>query len=775
MSALAKVQATTSSPPAATPAVGACANCRRVVGQGEAWGQVGCEGRWQPLCSESCRGQFLRQWQLRRAGAPRQGHSAESLPAAQLSAVTLDSSPPAASDHKGAWRAPQTMITFAVPTAFAALALGLSLWQTPTYLPLAGAVFSLLVAALVLDSTAAGRRRLGVLGWLVGPVGVTLVAAQAAQAQLQGHDAWIVRLGPALAAAALVLRARLECSQRAPVARAKAVLQAGLPSQVRVAHVPVEEGEAPSFVWVDQARVRAGQQVWVMPGEVVPVDGVVQAGTAELRAFAEAQTTLSCGAGTFVWAGARVERGTVRVLAGRVGDERAIVQAGRLGSQRGEPPSAWSLAWWWQQVGRYAGLVVVGSAVAGAWLLTLTSSWAQSLAVCGAVLIAAPLTAVRRVGPSLSQAASVAAFRHGIVFPTVDLLEQAGRTTVAALAWHGTVAELVPELIQVHCLHDSRDDDVLAMAAALQAAVENNPIGTAVRRAAAARQLRLPAVRRARYLPGRGVSAVSQAARALHLGNRQLLLEEGVSSADADQRAQQLESEGASVVFLALGGRVHGLLAFRYALRPSARAALQHLFDMRVEAVLLTGDHQGTASALAGLVDVSHVKAELPAQERAAEVQRLRETGRVVAAIARADFGSEILASGDVPIVLCASGGPRSVRSVSLVGDDLRTAALAIWTAQQTRRASARAMLLAVGIGGMAVVAAAAGLLVPALAALVGVLVEAATLSASTLLLRRFDERAVPLGHGALSASEARTQAVSSEATTPSTLQDAFD
>src|SRR5690606_23202990 len=114
--------------------------------------------------------------------------------------------------------------------------------------------------------------------------------------------------------------------------------------------------------------------------------------------------------------------------------------------------------------------------------------------------------------------------------------------------------------------------------------------------------------------------------------------------------------EGRTVVFLAVGGRARGLLVFEDPVRPDARAAVQRLMDLDLEVVLLSGDHRASVETLARTLDITHVKAELTSEERAAEVHRLREGGGVVAAIGRAPADELSLAAADVALTLDASG-----------------------------------------------------------------------------------------------------------------------
>jgi P-type E1-E2 ATPase len=168
-----------------------------------------------------------------------------------------------------------------------------------------------------------------------------------------------------------------------------------------------------------------------------------------------------------------------------------------------------------------------------------------------------------------------------------------------------------------------------------------------------------------------------------------------------------------------------------------ARAAIQRLYDLGLEVVLLTGDQRGAVEQLALGLEVGHIKAELSPDERGREVRSLREAGGKVASVGRPGEDDAALAAADVGIVLGAAGGAASDRAVTLVGDDLRDAAGALWIAHTAREVSRRATRLGVVLFALTLGAAATGLLVPAVAAAVAVLIDVGGLGSGARLLRR--------------------------------------
>ncbi|HEY8430271.1 MAG TPA: HAD family hydrolase, partial [Sandaracinaceae bacterium] len=237
------------------------------------------------------------------------------------------------------------------------------------------------------------------------------------------------------------------------------------------------------------------------------------------------------------------------------------------------------------------------------------------------------------------------------------------------------------------------------------------------------------------------VTAISPAGQELVVGNRALLLAEGVSVAVADAEAARAEERGHTVVFVGLEGRVRAIISLRDEDRLGARAAVQRLIDLGIEVVLVSGDHRGTVEALARHLDIGHVKAELLPDERGAEVRRLRETGGLVAAIGRAGHDDPALGAADVQVVLGAAGASESERAVASTSEDVRDAAAALWLARAARRAAWRGTTAAALGGAFLVALSAGGVVAPAVAAVLALGIDAYALPSAARLLRRIELR----------------------------------
>ena len=138
----------------------------------------------------------------------------------------------------------------------------------------------------------------------------------------------------------------------------------------------------------------------------------------------------------------------------------------------------------------------------------------------------------------------------------------------------------------------------------------------------------------------------------LLIGNRRLLVEDGISIAGLEALAAQHEEQGHTVVFVSLGTRLSGLVVLRNAIRPGARAAVQRLFDLGLQVYFLSGDHRATADAIAAKLDIEHVKADLSPEEGAREVARLGESGALSAVIGKPSVDGSWLDAAGIAIAV---------------------------------------------------------------------------------------------------------------------------
>ncbi len=703
-----------------------CAACQRLLDPLRARAVCAEDDGYRFFCGGDCQAVFraARAAKLARVPTPE-----SSLPARgdEVAAVHRLSPPPAAQRTA---TVPSLRQMWPLGVAAGAALLG-------TVPGLATSVVSALVLAglsgLFLARFDDHRQEVGAIAWAAGPLGGALLAISS----LFSEAPSTILIASALGVGVLWLRGYLARQAILPIERLLADLRRHVPERTRVSLSGVDPNELPATREGATASIRAGEEVVVDAGELVPIDGVVSEGDALVIPYPAAEEPVARGPNHAVLAGAQVVEGSLRITVHRVGEARALFRPPSFG-QEGVAHAAPVT-----RIAARARSPLIGALVVGA--AGLLAAWfgddlADTLGGLGGALLAIPtLSLVVGVRWPFVSAAALTVSR-GVVFRDASVLERAGRVSAAALCTDGTVTSGTATLVEVIPLTRGQDPrELTALAMGAEQVAEPHPLAEAVRRYGEARAIAPTPLRRAAYARGMGVTALVDGGGALVLGNRQSLLSAGVSVAVADREAQRAETEARTVVFLAVGGRARALFVFEDPVRSEARAAVQQLIDLDVEVVLLSGDHRATVEALARPLDITHVKAELSAEERAAEVGRLREAGGEVAVIGRDPSDETSLAAADIAITLDAMGSAVE-GDVTVASGDLRDAAYALGIARKTRRSTQTAVGICV-IGGLGLaVTAALGLGHPAATLLAAACVDAWILpSAARLLPKRAD------------------------------------
>jgi Cu+-exporting ATPase len=464
-------------------------------------------------------------------------------------------------------------------------------------------------------------------------------------------------------------------------------------------------------------EIRPGEEIVVEAGEVVPVDAAVVAGSATVHPWLGATSTITRDEGDPVVAGARVIDGRLRAIASWSGSDRAWMRLTHDPRRRADVHAPLA------RLGRH--LSVRGSivAAAAAALAAFSADRDAVLVAVHAVAAYAVLAndAVARIAVLHVGHAIITALGRGIVFRTADALDRAGRVSTTAFCARGTLLLDEPEVAGIEGLGvDS--NAVLALIAGTESGA-SHPTAVAIQRAARARGVRPDGVRSPVTQPGLGVTAVASSGQPLVVGSRGLMLRERISVALAESRITDLEAMGRTVVLVALGGKLVGLVGLQDGLRPGARAAVQHLHDAGIEPVLLSGDTRETCEALGRAVDIDHIRPEILPADRGDEIRRLADGGATVAVLGRSPTDDAALSAGHVSVALDAAGGGGAEWNVLLASDDIRDGAFALRLAGASRRDAALGLFLAAGPGLAAVLFMVLALLpaaAPSLAALAG-------------------------------------------------------
>jgi len=468
---------------------------------------------------------------------------------------------------------------------------------------------------------------------------------------------------------------------------------------------------------VDIAEVQVGDLLRVRPGEKIPTDGEVVDGASSVdeSMLTGESMPIDKQPGDRV-AGATVNTsGVLTVEATAVGADTALSQIVRLvqDAQRGKAPVQ-RLADRISAV--FVPVVIVLAMLTFAWWALVAGDPLMGLTTAVAVLIIACPCALGLATPIAIMVGTGRGAELGVLIKQIETLEQTRHITTVVFDKTGTLTEGRMALTDVAVADGVDEAELLRLAGAVEADSEH-PIGQAIATSSRERAGELPAVTGFEALAGEGVRAEVDGTT-VWVGRRSLL--DGLSLTLADDlevRAVELEQAGRTAVFVAWDGRVRGVLAVADQLKGGAAEVVQELTSMGLTVTMLTGDNERTARAIAAQVGIDRVLAEVYPGDKRGEIERLQQSGEVVAMVGDGVNDAPALVQADLGIAI-GTGTDVAIESsdLTLLRGDLAGVPLAIRLSRRTYRTILQNLGWAFGYNVAAIPLAAVGLLNPMIA-----------------------------------------------------------
>lgn len=344
------------------------------------------------------------------------------------------------------------------------------------------------------------------------------------------------------------------------------------------------------------------------------------------------------------------------------------------------------------------------------YFLVSPGDFAGSLEKAIAVLVIACPCALGLATPTSIMAGSGRAAEFGILFKGGEHLEQTHRIDAIILDKTGTVTKGKPELTDV--LTERNEAEFLRLVGAAEKNSEH-PLAEAIVEGVKAKNIELPGTDSFEAIPGFGIKAVVEGSDML-IGTRRLMDKFNVDATDAYAPMSKLEESGKTAMLVAINNEYAGMVAVADTIKESSAAAVSRLKEMGLQVIMITGDNERTARAIADQVGIDHVRAEVLPEGKAEEVKKLQAEGKKVAMVGDGINDAPALATADIGMAIgTGTDVAMEAADVTLMRGDLSSIPDAIYMSRKTMRNIKQNLFWALGYNTLGIPIAALGFLAP--------------------------------------------------------------
>jgi Cu+-exporting ATPase len=493
-------------------------------------------------------------------------------------------------------------------------------------------------------------------------------------------------------------------------------------------------------ILVDEVAV--GDLVLVRPGEKIPVDGVVLEGNSAVDESMLTGESLPVdkAPGDEVIGATINTLGLLKMQATKVGRDTALAQIIRIVEEaQGSKAPIQRMA---DIIASYFVPVVVGIAILAflSWFFVFDpGNFTRALMAAIAVLVIACPCAMGLATPTSIMVGTGRGAESGILIKGGEYLESTYRLNAIVMDKTGTLTRGHPSVTALSLAPGMTltREEILRLAGRTEAGSEH-PLARAVVEYARANIGEVQVAEEFQAVPGRGVLATVDGYRAA-FGNARFMSEQGIDRTGMDKSTEALENQGATAMYLALDGAVAAVFGVADTLKENAAEVVAELKEMGIEVWMITGDNRRTAQAIARQAGVDNVLAEVLPEDKAREVARLKETGKLVGMVGDGINDAPALATADVGFAI-GTGTDVAIEAadITLMSGDLRGIAASIRLSRATIRNIRQNLFWALIYNTIGIPIAFAGLLNPVIAG-AAMAFSSVSVVSNSLRMKRFD------------------------------------
>src|SRR5574341_320583 len=495
-------------------------------------------------------------------------------------------------------------------------------------------------------------------------------------------------------------------------------------------------------------QIQVGDILIIRPGEKIPTDGVVIEGASAVdeKMITGESIPVDKTIGNEVIGATLNKNGLLGIKATKVGKETALSQIVHIVEEA--QASTGHIQRLVDSISAKFVPVVVSVAVGSflVWYFVFGNFVTGLLSFVAVLIIACPC-AMGIATPAALMVGVGKGAEAGILIRGAEYLERSQKITAVVFDKTGTLTKGEPAVTDMVAISGTREK-LLKVAGAAEMGSEH-PLAQAILKEIKKQQIALQNPKNFEAVSGMGVTAELDGRRIL-FGNRKLICKFEIDSGPVEQQMDQLESDGKTVMIAAEGDEIVGLIAVADTIKPSSPAAVSELKKLGVETVMLTGDNEKTAKAVARSVGIDRVIANVLPAEKAAMVRQLQSEGKVVAMVGDGINDAPALAQADIGIAIgSGSDIAKETGGIILIKDDVMDVARSIKLARATMKKIKQNLFWALIYNAAGVPVAGLGLLSPIIAA-AAMALSSISVIANSMLLRRYRLVAKEESHAAV-------------------------